>query len=275
MPAPEHRPEMPDPLPAPDLLADELSVLLHEADAPAAPPTPARRRLFARVMRSAAAARRMHTLRHADAAPQPLGEGVGWHALYDAPALTLRPGEPQRCGLLELAPGARWLAGPTDSQREWLVLRGAATLGDIEMQGLDFHLQPARAGALPLHSAGGALLLVREAPAWPGASPLLQRAADATWADYAPGIERRVLVQHDGQAAMLYRTRAGAAVPRHGHRHDEECLMLAGDLFLDEVLLRPLDYQLAPAGTHHDSVSTDTGVLLYAHGDLDLDLQSA
>ena len=64
-----------------------------------------------------------------------------------------------------------------------------------------------------------------------------------------------------------------AAVPRHGHSHDEECLMLEGDLFLDDVLLRPLDYQLAPAGTAHGGVFTDTGVLLYAHGDLELDLQ--
>ena len=38
------------------------------------------------------------------------------------------------------------------------------------------------------------------------------------------------------------------------------------------VLLRPLDYQLAPGGSAHQTVSTDTGVLLYAHGDLDLQL---
>jgi len=275
MSAPEHRPEMPEPQPAPDLLADEMSVLLHDAEADTTLPTPGRQRLFARVARSAAAAHRMHTLRHADTRAEALAEGASWRALYTAPALTLRPGEPQRCGLLELAPGARWSPEPGPNQREWLLLRGAVTLGDITLQLHDFLLQPGPAPATPLHSAGGALLLLREAPAQAGAQALLQSAADAPWVDYAPGIERRVLAQHAGQAAMLYRTRPGAAVPRHGHRHDEECLMLAGDIFLDDVLLRPLDYQLAPAGTHHDSVSTDTGVLLYAHGDLDLDLQSA
>lgn len=72
---------------------------------------------------------------------------------------------------------------------------------------------------------------------------------------------------------MLYHALPGAAVPCHGHRHDEECLMLAGDFLLDEVLLRPLDYQIAPAGTGHRVARTDAGVVLYAHGDVDLDVR--
>lgn len=262
-----------EPLPALDVLADEMSVLLHDAEVEAAPPGPARRNLFARVARSAAAARRMHTRRHADLAAETLGDGVLARELYRAPPLTLRPGEPQRSRLIELAPGARWACEAGPWQREWLVLVGAATLDHIALQTHDFMLRPADVGTTALHSTDGALVLLREAPQQPGAQPLLQRAADATWGDYGPGIERRVMWHRGGEAAMLYRTLPGAAVPRHGHRHDEECLMLAGDVFLDEVLLRPLDYQLAPAGTHHDSVSTDTGLLLYAHGDLDLDLQ--
>jgi quercetin dioxygenase-like cupin family protein len=266
MPAPEL-------LPAPDLLADEMSVLLHDGEDATAPAAPARQRLFARVARSAAAARRMHTRRHADTVAETLADGVQARELYRAPPLPLRPGEPQRSRLIELAPGARWTAEPGPWQREWLVLAGSAALGGLALGTHDFLLQPADAESVPLHSEAGALVLLREAPPQAGAQALLQRAVDARWGDYGPGIERRVMWQQDGQAAMLYRTRPGAAVPRHGHRHDEECLMLAGDVFLDEVLLRPLDYQLAPAGTHHDSVGTDTGLLLYAHGDLDLDLQ--
>ena len=56
----------------------------------------------------------------------------------------------------------------------------------------------------------------------------------------------------------------------HDHGHDEECLMLQGELFLDDVLLQEGDYQLAPAGTSHRITETDTGVVIYAHGDLDL-----
>jgi hypothetical protein len=46
--------------------------------------------------------------------------------------------------------------------------------------------------------------------------------------------------------------------------------MVEGELFLDDVLLQAGDYQLAPAGTGHHMTETDTGVVLYAHGDLDL-----
>ena len=69
---------------------------------------------------------------------------------------------------------------------------------------------------------------------------------------------------------MLYRADPGANVPHHNHGHDEECLMVQGELFLDDVLLQQGDYQLAPAGTGHHTTETDTGVVLYAHGDLDL-----
>lgn len=75
------------------------------------------------------------------------------------------------------------------------------------------------------------------------------------------------------QAAMLYHALPGAAVPHHGHRHDEGCLVLAGDFFLDEVLLCTLDDQLAPAGTEHRVASTDTGDVIYAHDDVDLDVK--
>ena len=69
---------------------------------------------------------------------------------------------------------------------------------------------------------------------------------------------------------MLYLAQPGAQVPRHTHGHDEECLMVQGELFLDDLLLQPGDYQLAPAGTGHFITETDTGVVIYAHGDLDL-----
>jgi len=74
---------------------------------------------------------------------------------------------------------------------------------------------------------------------------------------------------------MLYRAAPGAAVPRHGHRHDEECLMLEGELFLDDLLLRRGDYQIAPAGTAHGAVLAETDVLLFAHGDIELDILTA
>lgn len=232
-------------------------------------PTPElRERLFARVAASAAAARVMHTRRHAEAPLRAAGVGVRCAELYAAAPGPARPGEPRRVCILELAPGARWAQAGNGGRCEWLVLRGQAHVDGHTLGEHDFLLGP---GGAAQAGTDGALLLLREADT--PTAPLLQRAAQAPWADFAPGIRRRVMWQQQGEAAMLYRTEPDAAVPRHVHGHDEECLMLEGDLFLDDVLLRPLDYQLAPAGSGHAGVFTDTGVLLYAHGDAELDLR--
>ncbi|MBL8345600.1 MAG: cupin domain-containing protein [Rubrivivax sp.] len=284
-------PPLTRPADAPDAQSDAFAPLL-QAIRPTGTRTPdapdaMRRRLLARVGASAASARSLHTLRLADTVADVPAPGVTQRALYRASAgRTRRPGEPDAVTLVELAPGAAWpmatalpgtraaRSGAPGLQRECLVLRGSLRAGGTLLHVHDYHVVPASADDGPWSSETGALLYLRESR--PGgdapARPTTQRAAAAPWTAYAPGIRRRLMWQQGAQAAMLYHALPGAAVPHHGHRHDEECLMLAGDFFLDEVLLRPLDYQLAPAGTQHHFSCTDTGVLLYAHGDVDLDL---
>jgi hypothetical protein len=133
----------------------------------------------------------------------------------------------------------------------------------------DYRVVPPGGAADVLHSDTGALLFLRES-AGAACEPFTVRDDQAGWPDYAPGIRRRVLWQHAGQAALLYAAEPGASVPMQLHGHDEECLMVQGELFLDDVLLQAGDYQLAPAGTGHRVTETDTGVVIYAHGDLDL-----
>jgi quercetin dioxygenase-like cupin family protein len=268
----------PSPPPDTDVLDQDLLLWLSTLQAEPVPPTPAARsRLLGRVRRSAQASRAMHTVRHADAAVTLPAPGVSQCLLYSASAQTRRLGEPERASLVTLAPGTQWARPGLDTglQREWLLLRGQARIGGDDLGAEDFLLQPAGSACPALGSAQGALLMLREArlAAQPQDTTQVQRARDAQWVDFAPGIRRRVMWQRAGQAAMLYRTAPGAQVPHHGHGHDEECLMLEGDLFLDDVLLRPLDYQLAPAGTGHRHVSTDTDVVLYAHVDVALALR--
>lgn len=195
----------------------------------------------------------------------------GLRTLYRAPlGRRLRPGEPRQVALITLPAGAELGLDPAEGPREFLVMGGQVEV-DAQLLGLhDFLLLPA-GGALRLRSAEGAQVFMREADATvPVTEPALVRDADAGWPDFAPGIRRRVLWAGGGQAALLYRAEAGAQVPDHSHGHDEECFMVAGELFLDDVLLQQGDYQLAPAGTGHRITETDTGVVLYAHGDLDL-----
>ncbi len=234
-----------------------------------------RKRLLERLMASRAAASAMFTSRAQRLAAVELAPGVSARTLYEAQAgRALRPGEPVRARLIELQPGALWPGPDAGQQREWLVLRGSACMGEERLQLRDYHVAPAGIASRPVGSEAGAWLFLRESAlaAAAGATPCTVRDVDASWIDHAPGIRWRVLWQHEGQAALLYHAQPGAAIPWHTHGHDEECLMLQGELFLDDVLLQEGDYQLAPAGTGHRSTETDTGAVIYAHGDLELEV---
>ncbi len=239
------------------------------------PPAPRlRSRLLERTAASRAASAQMVTSRLKRLAGQELASGVVARTLYLAPRdRALRPGEPLRARLIELQPGSVWQAPDLAGHGEYLVLRGTVRLGGLSLSLRDYHVVPAGTAAGPLVAdPQGALLFLRESlrDAAAGEVALTVRDAEAGWPEFAPGIRRRVLWQHDGQAALLYHAQSGAAVPQHSHGHDEECLMVQGELFLDDVLLQEGDYQLAPAGTGHRITQTDTGVVIYAHGDLEL-----
>jgi ChrR Cupin-like domain len=270
--------------PAPDLLPAELAPLLAEPFAQAWAQAPQGDALRARLMQRAAGTREaeagMQTVRRRHAPRDLVAPGVQAQWLYRADtARAPRPGEPRAARLFDIAPGATLpaVALGADSNglhREWLVLQGRvqAAQGAIDLGPRDYHVLPAGAAAPDWRSELGAQLFLRESDvaAQPGdaAHTVLDRVAG--WPDYAPGIRRRVLWQRDGQAALLYLADPGAQVPVHTHGHDEECLMVQGELFLDDLLLQAGDYQLAPAGTGHRITETDTGVVIYAHGDLDL-----
>jgi len=265
---------------------DDLQPLLGDAFAQAWQLAPtgdaARRRLLQRLAASQAAEAGMTTARRRRLRSESPAPGIGVQMLYSADdADACRPGEPLRVRLFELQPGALLDLAALDGaatlpprHREWLLLRGglhAPALGK-RLSARDYHVTPAGQDTPAWASEAGALLFLRESDlaAAPGDRPFTVHDDEAGWPAYAPGIERRVLWQRDGQAAMLYRAAPGAQVPHHTHGHDEECLMVDGELFLDDTLLQPGDYQLARAGTGHRVTATDTGVVIYAHGDLDL-----
>jgi quercetin dioxygenase-like cupin family protein len=239
-----------------------------------------RDRLLGRVAASRAAEAAMHTVRRRALPREPLAEGVSAQTLYESQdGRAPRPGEPLRVRLLELAPGARLLPGmlavPAHFEarhREWLVMSGSVQCGEEWLSQRDYHVTPAGHCEPAWATADGALLFLRESlqPASAAEAAYTVSDADAGWPEFAPGIQRRVLWQREGEAAMLYFVHAGVQVPHHTHVHDEECLMLQGELFLDDLLLQPGDYQLAPTGTDHRVTETDTGVVLYVHGSLDL-----
>jgi anti-sigma factor ChrR (cupin superfamily) len=83
------------------------------------------------------------------------------------------------------------------------------------------------------------------------------------WQPLADRAEMKVL-HDDGQImTWLVRMEAGAVLEGHDHHGDEECLVLEGDFWLNDVRYGPGDYQIAFAGSRHHSARSETGCLVF------------
>lgn len=238
-------------------------------------------RLAARARSSVAAHRDFRTIRHNELHWADAGPGVR-EALLDA-------GEYSNATLLRLAPGARlpWAAGTT--AQEILVVEGgllATPAGQPPrlMVDLAFALRDREdAGELTAAADQPATVYLRQmrvAPAtlpgpegrwWAAARRPLQivHTAGRSWRPNFPGVEVLPMWGSDEMTSMLVRFAPGASVPDHHHAAHEDCLMLAGEMFLGDILLRAGDYQLAPAGGRHFGETSDTGCTFFFHGAID------
>jgi hypothetical protein len=254
-----------------DLINDALSC------EPAAASPQVKSRLLGRVADSASRHQGLVTVRARHMQPQAMAEGVVVRWVYQTDASRARrPGEPQRVALIELKPGACVSGGLGLAQHhsEWLVMSGSVTLDGIALDTLDHHGHAASAREPAIASAKGAMLYVRDngnEPSPAGTS----RERQAQWENFAPGIRRRLLWQAGNACAYLARAQPGSAVPAHGHRNDEECLMIEGELFTGDILIREHEFQLAPAGLTHGLVQAATAAVVYLRGDAELAIELA
>lgn len=257
--------------------------------APIEPPAAAqqalRERLLGRVAQSAAANRRFETVR--------LGDGV-WREL--APGVRANTQHADAAGqtaLIELAPGAVWHVGDVSTvhglaathgpaAHECLVLRGqvhlhAEALGSPTLNAQDYQLIGTDAPWLAdasLVAPGGALLYWRSSVAGCSefgdtAASHLVPASEAGWEPLRRGVTIKPLHQVGERISMLVRFEPGARVPDHPHGLGEECLMVQGELFLGDVLLREGEFQFAPAWSDHGEVFSDVGCVLFFSGAID------
>ncbi len=186
---------------------------------------------------------------------------------------TLRLGDGVRIDLVQLAPDAAlaWPAGVL--ALEVLVMTGTLHVDSgrmLSQHDLGVFRQsspPLRAGSAGAHLYVRSLLAVASLPA---AEQLWWSSNDATrapgWEPLSEGVEIKGLRCVGNVVSTLARIAPGAVVVDHGHGLDEDCMMLQGDLFLGDILLRENDYQMAPAGGTHVNSMSDTGALFYFHG---------
>jgi quercetin dioxygenase-like cupin family protein len=233
-----------------------------DTGSPVHAPAPLRRRLLERVQASHAHERQFHTVRR---------DG-GWRSLPARREKALAATGIAHTALVELAALAALPHDAACSQVEIVVLDGQASLGGLTLRCGDAACAPHDAAtALVAGSIGTRLFIRWSAPAQPARAatvfPVLGR--DAGWVDFLPGVRIKPLWEDGERSSMLVHMRAGAMVRGHGHDLEEECMMLAGEAFVGDTLLRAGEYQLAPAGSVHGAITTDVGALFYVHGALD------
>lgn len=96
------------------------------------------------------------------------------------------------------------------------------------------------------------------------------RADDGAWVALDDKIRIRVL--HVDAAArrqtLLMRVAPGGRMPAHHHAQDEEFLVLEGECHVGTHRLGAGDMHFASAGSWHDDITTQAGVLVLVHGEI-------
>jgi len=108
-----------------------------------------------------------------------------------------------------------------------------------------------------------------QAPQQQGRPGFIDVLADAGWQALAPGVEMKVLFEDGTARSWMVRLQPGSELPPHEHDEgQEECLVLEGDVWLDDRKYGPGDYQIAQRGTWHGRVRSDGGCLLFLRSQL-------
>lgn len=267
----------PDDLDPPLVAAHGLAMLqlALQTELPADRGADLHQRLLTRVTDSAERHRGYRTVRREQSDWQALAPGARSRVLRDSGGL--------RAELVQLQAGALLPQAGDAQAQEVLVVQGglhdgaaaqSAVLGPLAYlvrQGGGQWQATAPTTLFVRSQLAGSNLPALEAGWWQAAcrKPLQLAAGRRPWAPAGPGVQIQALCGDRQVVSMLVRFEPGAGVPDHDHAIDEDCLMLSGEMFLGDVLLRPLDYQMAPAGVGHFGETSERGGLFYFHGALD------
>ncbi|MDB5799284.1 MAG: hypothetical protein JWL63_223 [Rhodocyclales bacterium] len=235
-------------------------------------------RLQSRIASSAASHRGLRTLRKADQKWQVLSKGVRACVLHDNGIVS--------SALIEFEPGTSLPGHRHLAHEECVVLRGSLTTGDLVVGAQDYHLAPRGSKHPSIGSKDGALIFIRGSSlgsgvrmvrelvsAWlpgRGVQPTTVRADHDNWHSVGVGTRIKPLWINGDVASMLVSIEPGGHMPGYVHAHEEECLTVAGEVFLGDILLRTGEYQLAPGASARGDITSDVGGLLFVHTSADL-----
>lgn len=182
--------------------------------------------------------------------------------------------------LIEFSPGATLPAHRHHWLEEGMILSGRLQIGELDLGPFDYHAAKPFSKHHAIVSQQGAVAYLRGTSLGDNAEViqellggLMPFDGKATktifinqqqdWVEVHPGIFKLDLAQDEQRTSRFYRFNPGAKCPAHHHAQDEECMVLDGEVFLGDSLLKAGEYQLAPKGTYHNEVMSDVGCLLF------------
>jgi quercetin dioxygenase-like cupin family protein len=95
------------------------------------------------------------------------------------------------------------------------------------------------------------------------------RASETAWVQIAPFVEVRELRRDElaGVHTSLMRMHPGGVIPAHRHEREEEFIILEGECYIGTHRLVAGDVHIAAAGSWHDTVTTEGGVVVLLRGE--------
>jgi len=82
------------------------------------------------------------------------------------------------------------------------------------------------------------------------------------------GVYVKQLRADDQTETGLWRLEPGAIIPAHGHKHEEECLVLSGSISYAGRMLSSGDFLGAAKNERQGAITSATGALLLIRGEL-------
>ncbi len=234
------------------------------------------KRLENRIQASVAKHAGLITVRSRDGLWRKLTAGIRFKPLWESPS--------GNSLLIEFSPGSALPLHRHNYVEEGIVLSGGLQLDDLELSQFDYHVSPAGSRHGRIRSRQGALAYLRGSSIGQpfsmfkevlgGLFPKNHKESESIlsheggWRKIQKGLHQKDLWTDGTVLSKFIRIAKDARIAGHYHPLDEECMMLSGDIFLGDILLQEGDYHLAPAGTGHLEITSDTGALLYVRGAL-------
>ncbi len=82
------------------------------------------------------------------------------------------------------------------------------------------------------------------------------------WIETSPGNQVKVLRSDAESMSILVRLAPGSTFPAHYHPVEEETYVVEGETYFGDIHLKAGDYHVAPEGSSHGEVRTETGCVL-------------